>query len=432
MVGLKLRPKKAILHISSNTTGSNLAQSDELKALCQKEEIQLIGAQSKLEITEQVEKYNPSIILIDENLLADKDEEIFCIDNFGIKAYNPFKIILVSAADKAEQEAKTLDLLKRGFDDAIRVDKSAESLFLRCLNYIRRKKNLELNRLTQLPGINRTYEIIDHCRNNLSDWSITHIDISNIKSFNLMYGTQQGDVAIGKTAQILRKACKDKRVEDSFVGHIGRDNFVIISGTDSKQLIIDNIKKLFPDILKKLYKEVDYENGYLVCAAPNHVRRKEDLLSLQLGSCNSIERNFQSGSDIIEQAIVSKRSIRKSNNRDVLIAENDEDFATLISDTLSLEGFNSHISNNKDKLLEEIELVKPRILLLEASVIGKEDFADFCNKIKPYQDEHGLKLLVATNIPGYQNFIAQGADVYIPKPYDLEVLFKEIWRLRDA
>jgi DNA-binding response OmpR family regulator len=153
-------------------------------------------------------------------------------------------------------------------------------------------------------------------------------------------------------------------------------------------------------------------------------------LNLNIGYCSNIDRNFLSGTDIIEQAVKNKKLAEEKNKR-VLIMESDEDFALLLEETLVREGNEARVSSGANNLIKEIEEFMPRTLIIEASKLdGAQSFVPLCQKLQRYKDEFGLQILVATNVSGYQNFLANGADVYIPKPYELETLLKEVRRLR--
>ena len=69
-------------------------------------------------------------------------------------------------------------------------------------------------------------------------------------------------------------------------------------------------------------------------------------------------------------------------------------------------------------------------MILEASKIALPKFLPLIEKLKKFKEGVGLKIVAATDVPGYQNFLGAGADIYIPKPYDLEILLKEVRRLK--
>ncbi len=420
MVGLI--PPDYVLHVIGASGEVPITDNQELVKICKKNNLELILSTDSRDLALIISKYRPEILLIEEEFFKRNLDGEF---SYRSSSFQPFKLVY----SKANQKDTIFEYLRQGADEVITKDSTPEEFYLKFFSIIRRKEILELNQLTDLPAINRTYKIIEHCLNNLSDWALVHIDIVHFQSYGLMYGVSKGDMVIKETAKFLRDALKRLQLPQAFIGHLGRDNFVIVSDSNSLDAILNTVRVGFKEILNRLYKESDYHNGYIISSAPNMVRRKEGLLDLDIGYCTSIDRNFLSATDVIEQAVKNKKDSESKNKR-VLILEEDPDFAQLLEETLEREGSEPKLSEGYETLVAEIAEFKPRTVILEVSRLGLQNFLPLCKKLEKFKKEFGLKILVATNVPGYQNFLSSGADVYIPKPYDLEVLLKEVRRLR--
>lgn len=417
MVGLI--PDDHILHILGDSGQSSIVYNQILRKFCAEVSIVLVETIKKKGFKELIRQYRPEILLIEEDAFNPEEE-------YRSRSCQPFKLIITKPDQTRERK---LELLKQGADEIISRDCTEEELFLKFYSILRRKKVEELSQLTNLPSINKTYKVIEHCRKHLSDWVVVHVDIKHFQSYNVMYGVAKSDEAIHMTARVLEQGLKDDVQSSLFLGHLGRDSFLIISNSDSLDTILHNMQSKFKKVLADLYIKSDYDNGFIISSAPNKVRRREGLLKLNIGYCSKIDRNFLSGTDIIEQAIKNKRD-PGSKNKKVLILEDDEDFADLLQETLILEGNEAILSKGLEHILQEVEEHEPKILILEASKIGHSNFVPLCKNLERFKEELGMKILVATQIPGYQNFLSSGADVYLPKPYDLETLLKEVRRLR--
>jgi diguanylate cyclase (GGDEF)-like protein len=95
------------------------------------------------------------------------------------------------------------------------------------------------NPLTGLPGNLRIdQEIRQHLDRGLT-FGLIYVDLNRFKYFNDLYGFQQGDLVIKMLSEILiNESCKT--AEETFVGHIGGDDFIIISSPlDLEKLAID-------------------------------------------------------------------------------------------------------------------------------------------------------------------------------------------------
>jgi len=61
------------------------------------------------------------------------------------------------------------------------------------------------------------------------DYAFLYIDIDNFKAFNDYFGYQKGDEIITHLANVLTKAVEKLGVKEDFIGHIGGDDFVLIT-----------------------------------------------------------------------------------------------------------------------------------------------------------------------------------------------------------
>lgn len=419
----QLIPKKYILSICTKDQ-----RDSEFEALCKANNIALIEYSEEADPSPLIEELRPEIIIIEESGIGKEIAESICA-KFRTSRYNPFKLVVLEVSEHKTEagssSGKNLEYLKKGADDVISKSTSVEEIFVKCQLVLDRQRSAEINQLTNLPSINRTNQIIEHCINQASRWAVLHMDLLNFKSYNLMYGLDNGDSALREVATYLQNSAP----EDSFVGHIGRDDFLIICHEHEAEELASKLKLGFEALLEKLYKPLDFNNKYIISAGPNKIRRRIGLLSPNIGECNSLTKNFSSAIEVIEEAIKNKEA-KTIKDKTVLILEGDKDFGNLLVDTLSLEGYKSYLSQGEEHLLDEVEKLKPRVLVLEASEISLRSFKELCESLEKYKKEFGLQILVATNVPGYQNFLETGADVYLPKPYELTTIFKEIRRLR--
>ncbi|MFW6389519.1 MAG: GGDEF domain-containing protein [Halanaerobiales bacterium] len=97
----------------------------------------------------------------------------------------------------------------------------------------------QLNPLTNLPGNPVIEKEIKQRIEGNDYFSFLYIDLDNFKGYNDSYGYKMGDDVIIFTANILEKACKEIGNRTDFLGHIGGDDFVIIT-TPDKEIDISN------------------------------------------------------------------------------------------------------------------------------------------------------------------------------------------------
>ena len=107
------------------------------------------------------------------------------------------------------------------------------------------------NPLTGLPG---NLRIDQEIRSRL-EWGVSfgliYVDLNQFKYYNDQYGFQQGDTVIKKLSEILLKISYQVE-EDTFVGHIGGDDFIVICLPSELERLALGIIELFEQSCEQL------------------------------------------------------------------------------------------------------------------------------------------------------------------------------------
>jgi len=99
-----------------------------------------------------------------------------------------------------------------------------------------------LNPLSGLPGNLIIEQTLSHCVSGKNHYSAAYLDIDNFKAYNDVYGFANGDLIIKLLADILREFL----AKETFIGHVGGDNFVVIIEKHVKENYFK--KKLFKSL----------------------------------------------------------------------------------------------------------------------------------------------------------------------------------------
>lgn len=166
------------------------------------------------------------------------------------------------------------------------------------------------NPLTGLPG---NMVIEDKLKTIIAQqlpFSILYIDLDNFKAFNDKYGFERGDKAILLTASILSSCINHhKGIERDFLGHIGGDDFVILTQPERAEAICDAIIQDFDWEIPNLYAQTDRERGYIIM--PNRRGQVESypIMSISIAVVDNQNRRFANYLEIGEMAAdVKKRA----------------------------------------------------------------------------------------------------------------------------
>ncbi len=171
-------------------------------------------------------------------------------------------IIVVSGSWKnAEDRIRSLEV---GADDFLTKPFDAQELVARINRMLQRKKvDMGHNPLTGLPG---NLAIEEEARRRLANnpvFAISYVDLDNFKAYNDVYGVKQGDKVIRLLADLLTEAVKRWGNQNDFVGHIGGDDFMVMTTPDKADSIFNWVGSRFDERIKAYYSEADLKAGYI-------------------------------------------------------------------------------------------------------------------------------------------------------------------------
>ncbi|MDY0360975.1 MAG: GGDEF domain-containing protein [Desulforegulaceae bacterium] len=169
------------------------------------------------------------------------------------------------------------------------------------------------NPLTSLPGnivINVWMEEILK----KDAYSIAYLDLDRFKEYNDNYGFSSGDEMIKLLACVLDKAITDFYPE-SKLGHIGGDDFVIISESILEDSFYETICKNFDAEKKRLFLKEDIENGFYFCENRKGEKECIPLVTLSIAIITSKNIPFPVHPGKLAQCIaLLKGKIKSINN----------------------------------------------------------------------------------------------------------------------
>ncbi|HWR38672.1 MAG TPA: bifunctional diguanylate cyclase/phosphodiesterase [Patescibacteria group bacterium] len=155
---------------------------------------------------------------------------------------------------------------------------------------IRRAHNS--NPLTGLPG---NLVIEDRLKNLLisqQPFAVFYIDLDNFKAYNDKYGFERGDQVLLLTSQVLSQCIAHTGQGTTFLGHIGGDDFVIITAPGNVQTMGDAIIQRFDKEILSMYQEEDLDRGYITVKNRRDEVEQFPLISISLAVASTQVRSF--------------------------------------------------------------------------------------------------------------------------------------------
>lgn len=110
---------------------------------------------------------------------------------------------------------------------------------------------------------------------------------------------------------------------------------------------------------------------------------------------------------------------------DILIVEDNKELANLLCDFLRLENYTVSVAETGEKALSLYEKYGARLVLLDIMLPGMDGFA-VCSKIRENSNTPILIVSAKTEKDDKINGLILGADDYIEKPYDIDILLAKI------
>ena len=141
--------------------------------------------------------------------------------------------------------------------------------------------------LTGLPGNLSIEEELRHRLTSSKPFALLVIDIDYFKSFNDHYGYARGDEAIRTVARILVDQAQRHGGSEDFVGHIGGDDFVIITQPERAEALAEDVVNDFDHTAPGFYDEVDRARGFVEVANRRHVIERFPLMTLTIALVNT-------------------------------------------------------------------------------------------------------------------------------------------------
>ncbi len=236
------------------------------------------------DVVECLKKENPSLVIIDAALRDKKGLEL-CkeIKADFLTSYIP-TIVLI---DKRQLRRDLLSI-EQGVDDYLIKPPDPIDLEIRIVLALRSAAHhFNANALTRLPGnklIERELiERLDSGRH----FSFHYIDIDNFKSYNDKYGYIRGNHVITETARIISGNVKSCGNGEDFVGHIGGDDFVVITSPDKSESIAKQTISDFDTMVPGRYSNSDIKDGFIVSRDRSGRIANIPLMSLSIAIVNN-------------------------------------------------------------------------------------------------------------------------------------------------
>jgi GGDEF domain-containing protein/CHASE3 domain sensor protein len=174
---------------------------------------------------------------------------------------------------------------------------------------------LDASPLTRLPGGIAIENVLKKRIDSSQPIAFCVLDLDNFKAFNDRYGYANGSEVIKETAKIIENVVKSKGSSDDFVGHVGGDDFVVITTPKFMREISSEIISQFDRRIPDFYDREERERGYILGKTRQGIEMEFPIMSISIAIVTNEHRHLTNPLEASEIAAELKdyaKSIPKS------------------------------------------------------------------------------------------------------------------------
>ena len=375
-----------------------------------------------------IQELEPDMIVVSDSI--EENLSTFC-QKIRALTFN-FRPIIV-ALSKSADYLDRISVLESGADDFISEPVNADEFKTRIKAHLRRDIELNLDSKTLLPNSKYIRKFLKRILKE-DNKAVFLASVENLNEYKAVYT----EVAADKLFQTLVAIAKSALGENDFIGMLDDSSLVIVTNKYGADKFAEFLTFAFDTVVPKFYSEQDAKRGYMLLKGEHYAGMRVNFVSLLIGgvvdgfnymiSVNSLLEKLYSvkklskipyGSNyVIERLQIGGKNsvLEEALNKDIFIKENDSSLKLLIQTTLELQGYDVV----GDLLLDSVN--QPKIIIFDSGN-NLEDL-DQIKLLKQDQKFVNTKFIVTSNVHDKSKILSSGADLYLPKPYDMFDLIK--------
>ncbi len=394
------------------------------------------GIESGMEI---LTGYEPDLVLVSDSLdttLADT------VKKLRMLSY-PARPCIVALSKSAELQDK-LDVLDAGADDFLSEPIESEEFKARINAHLRRHFESMISETTQLPDTKFSLKILKRTIARDEKWAAMLVRVNEFEAYKEIYGNLASDKLLQTYTAIINSSLD----ENDFLGELDEGEFLILTNPLKAEHVASFLIYAFDTIVEKFYSEEDAKSGYIILHGDDDAGKRVNLVSTSIGIISSEFQSYDSingalnslfaacklakmnakSSYIVERAKISAQDavINKEYNNKIVVIEPDEALNYLLKTTGEMQGYEVATIQDYDTAINMIKNIKPALIVLDAGDAETLKGLELCKKLKKDKNFKDIKIILSTIVHDKKMVLNTGADIYLPKPYELLGIFNWI------
>ena len=381
-------------------------------------------------------EYEPDMVIISDSVDSSLDESCKKIRMLSY-ASRPI-IIALSKSDDLQDKLKTLDA---GADDYLGEPIDSEEFSARINAHLRRYFESYINEKTRLPDSKISLKMFKRVLKENKNWAALLIKINDFEFYKEIYG----ELAADKMVQTYTAIITSSLDENDYFGELSYGEFLILTNSYKAEKIASFLTYAFDTIVDKFYSDEDANQGYIILRGDDNAGKRITLVSTSIGIISGEYKSYSSvktaindlyntyklartkpGSGFIMERpkISAADAIKQKNyNNKILIIEPDSALNLLLKTSAELQGFDAQAITDFDKTFETVKDFSPALIILDAGTDDSLTGLTIAQKLKKSMDYKNIKIIMSTVVHDKKLILNTGADLYLPKPYELINIF---------
>lgn len=387
-----------------------------------------------------VQENEPDLIIVSDSIEENLSE--FC-KKLRILTFNTRPVIV--AVSKSAEISDKINALENGADDFLSEPINSEEFKMRIMAHLRRELESNINFKTRLPNRNYSLKALKRAIAKNNPWACLMVSIQNFDSYKEIYTELASDKLLQTYCAIINSTI-DK---SDYLGHISENEFLIITSPMRAEKIASFLTFSFDTISHKFYSTEDAKRGYTILQGDEQAGRRSGFVFTTIGVVSNEFKEYHTPQEVINTLIqihnlakkpsvssyaierpkigaVNSIQVNEFNNK-VWVLEEDEALSYLLSTTINLQGYEVETLSNTQTIgtlasADAIFQKPPAVIIIDAGNIENLLGLDICKTLKNDSRFDGSKIIVTSILHDKELVLDSGADLYLPKPYELLTL----------
>lgn len=411
--------------------------STKYKRLIENSENFVVITHSLNSAIKTIQDSEPDLIIVSDSI--EEDLADFC-KKLRILTFNT-RPVIVAMSKSAEIEDR-IKVLESGADDFLSEPINSDEFKVRINAHLRREHELNINIRTMLPDKVYSMKTLKRTVAKNSKWACLLITIQNFSNYKEIYTELASDRLIQTYCAIINSTLE----KEDYFGHLTDSEFLIITSPLSAEKIASFLTFAFDTVSPKFYSEEDAKRGYTILQGDERAGRRAEFVFTTIGVVSNEFKKYKSTQEVMNSLIhthnLAKRPsgssyaierpkisavgaiLERDFNNKIWILEEDEALSLLLSTTINLEGYDAAVLNYTQTIgtLASADVSfesAPAVIVIDAGNVDTMLGLDICKSLKNNAKFSRTKIIVTSVLHDKELVLDSGADLYLPKPYEL-------------